>query len=80
MEDFRDSLQEFLEAMILRQKKASDFVFSHQVPELIVECKLQLIKTWENYQEMLLSKAGANTTPRGQQQQSLQADGQPVEA
>lgn len=58
IEDFKDSLQVFLEEMISRQKEVSIHLALHEISR---HGTPQLIATWENYQQLLLKRVGGQT-------------------
>lgn len=64
VEDFKKSLEAFLEGMIMRQRqvRCSSYV-SHLGRSVLTCASLQLIKAWESYQELLLQKGGTNPKP-----------------
>jgi len=67
VEDFKKSLEAFLEGMIMRQRqvRCSSYV-SHLEwgrRSVLTSAFLQLIKAWESYQELLLQKGGTNPKP-----------------
>lgn len=59
IEDFKDALEAFLDGMISRQKQVGPSSFCARVTE---GC-LQLIGTWEAYQQNLLKRAGVAPAP-----------------
>ncbi len=62
IEDFKKSMEQFLEGMISRQQEVSYLLTSMNFLE---QC-LQLIASWENYQELLLKKVNAIQNPLNQ--------------
>ena len=63
IEDFKDSLQAFLDGMISRQKEVSAVNTYYLLFSVTVRKELilffQLISVWENYQQLLLKRLGA---------------------
>lgn len=53
IDDFKEALQAFLSGMISRQKEVSG---TRQLASKRINELLQLIGTWENYQQMLLKR------------------------
>lgn len=62
IEDFKESLQAFLEGMISRQKEVSIICTQLILDRFtITNCaQMQLIAAWVNYQQMLLKKVGGD--------------------
>lgn len=61
IEDFKNSLETLLSGMISKQKEVRHFVCSH----FSVLTSVQLIATWEAYQQSLLKRAAPPTQRPG---------------